>query len=78
MEYHVLDGDMRFVLYINEEYAGESDNFWGKLTESGEIREGVTHCLSIERLQIYTMMSANVDFWIDNLDYEFFVDSQYE
>jgi hypothetical protein len=78
MEYHVLDDDIRFVLYINDEYAGESNNFFGKFKENGEIREGAIPQTSAERLQIYSMMSANVDFWLDNMDYEFFATSQYE
>ena len=78
MEYHILDDDIRFVLYIDEEYAGESNNFWGKLDQNGNVIAGRTPATSVERLQIYTMMSANVDCWYDNFDYEFFATSQYE
>ena len=70
MEYRVADGDATLVLYVNEKYAGESDNYYGKFDSKGNVVD-FTPLLAVSRLQIYSMMSANNEFYIDNLDYEF-------
>ena len=70
MEYHVVNDSVKLVLYVNDEYAGESDNYYGKLDQYGNV-VNFTPKLTASRLQIYSMMSANNEFYIDNLDYEF-------
>ena len=78
MEYHLLDDDTtRLVLYVNDEFAGESDNYYGKFAENGSLT-GTAPKTEASRLQIYSMLSSNVDYWLDNFNYEFSMTSTYE
>ena len=79
MEYHVLEnGEIRFRLYVNGEYAGESDTFYGRYKSDGTEKTGAAPATQVERLQHWTMLSADSEFYLDNLDYEFSGEMKYE
>ena len=79
IEYHVLtDGSSVTVLYVNDEYAGESRNFYGKYNANGELVDGAVPKTNVERLQLFSMVGSDTLIYYDNFYYEFYTESEYE
>jgi hypothetical protein len=73
LEYHVVgDSEVRIYAYINGVCGGYSENFYGKYNSSGGIITSAKPKTETNRLQIYSMMSSNGEFYLDNLKADFY------
>ena len=73
LEYHVLsDTSVRIYAFINDKAAGYSENFYGKYNNSGAVNANATPKLAVDILQIYSMMGSNGEFYLDNLEADFY------
>ena len=73
LEYHVLsDSSVRIYAFINEKAVGYSENFYGKYNNSGAVNSNALPKLNVSTLQIYSMMGSNGEFYLDNLEADFY------
>lgn len=73
LEYHVLaDSSVRVYAFINEKAAGYSENFYGKYNSAGDVNSNAKPILSVDTLQIYSMMGSNGEFYLDNIEADFY------